>query len=180
MRLRVVFRGLVIGTLGLALSGSIRADSVLLKVGDIKGESTVVGHEGEIEILSWSWGASNPATVATGTGLSAGRVSITDLTLMKALDSATPKLFELVTRGTHAPKAVLTARKEGDRPFDYLRITLEDVLVTSLQLSASSERPSESVSLSFAKMLVEYRSQGPSGAGTNWITASWDLTKVAP
>jgi type VI secretion system secreted protein Hcp len=181
MRSRRVIRGLVIVALALGLSGSSLADSVFLKLGDIKGESTAVGHEGEIEILSWSWGASNPATIGTTSGgLSAGRVAIADLSLMKLLDSATPKLFELVTRGTHTPKAVLIVRKEGDRPFDYLRITLEDVLVSSLQVSGATERPSESVSLSFAKVLVEYRSQSSSGSGSTWIPASWDLTKVAP
>jgi type VI secretion system secreted protein Hcp len=165
----------------LGLTGSIGADSVFLKLGEIKGEATAAGHEGEIEILSWSWGAANPATIGTTSGgLSAGKVAITDLTLMKLLDSATPKLFEFVARGTRTSKAVLIARKEGDRPFDYLRITLEDVLVSSLQLSAASERPSESVSLSFGKVTVEYRPQLPTGAAGSWIPASWDLRTLTP
>jgi type VI secretion system secreted protein Hcp len=181
MRSRRVIRGLVIVALALGLSGSSLADSVFLKLGDIKGESTAVGHEGEIEILSWSWGASNPATIGTTSGgLSAGRVAIADLSLMKLLDSATPKLFELVTRGAHTPKAVLIVRKEGDRPFDYLRITLEDVLVSSLQLSAATDRPSESVSLSFGKVTVEYRPQLPTGAAGSWVPASWDLRTLTP
>jgi type VI secretion system secreted protein Hcp len=75
----------------------------------------------------------------------------------EGLDRSTPKLFELVTRGTRAPRAILTVRKEGADPFDYFRITLEDVLVSSLQLSAATDRPSESLSLSFGKVTVEYR-----------------------
>lgn len=177
---RSVRIGLGACVLVLAVAAAARADSVFLKLTDIKGESTAVGHEGEIDILSWSWGASNPATIGTRGGLSAGRVAITDLTLMKFLDSATPKLFELVTRGTHTPKAELIVRKEGDARFDYLRITLEDVRVSSLQLSAATDRPSESVSLSFGKVTVEYRPQSPTGSGLTWIPASWDLTKVAP
>jgi type VI secretion system secreted protein Hcp len=172
--------GLVISLFALAISAPVRGDSVLLKLGDIKGESTSAHHEGEIEVLSWSWGATNPATVKTGSGLSAGRVAITELTLMKVIDSATPKLFELVTRGTHVPRAVLTVRKESAESFEYVRITLDDVMVSSLQLSAATERPSESVSLSFGKVTVEYRPQSATGAGSTWIPASWDLTKGAP
>jgi type VI secretion system secreted protein Hcp len=160
----------------LALAAPARADSVFLKLGDIRGESTAAGHAGEIDVQAWSWGATNPATVATGsTGVSTGKVSVADLTLQKALDAASPKLFELVTIGTHTPTAILTARRDSDG-LEYLKITLTDVVVSTQQLSGSSERPSESVGLSFAKVLVQYRS----GPTATWITASWDLTKMAP
>jgi type VI secretion system secreted protein Hcp len=178
---RSVRLGLGISVLVVLGTTALLADSVLLKLGDIKGESTADRHQGEIEILSWSWGASNPTTIGVGTGgLSAGRVAITDLTLMKVLDSATPKLFELVTRGSHVPRAVLTVRKEGREQFEYLRITLDDVVVSSLQFSGATERPSESVGLSFGRVTVEYRPQLSSGTPGPWIPASWDLTKLAP
>lgn len=173
--------GLGISVLVLAVAASARADSVFLKLGEIKGDSAAARHEGEIEVLSWSWGASQPAAAGPRTtGLSAGRVSITDVTLMKVLDSATPKLFELVTRGTRVPRAVLTVSKQGGDQFEYFRITLEEVKVSSLQLSAASERPSESVGLSFGRMIVEYRSQLRTGEPGPWITASWDLMKATP
>jgi type VI secretion system secreted protein Hcp len=178
---RSVRLGLGVSVLVVLGTTAVLADSVLLKLGDIKGESTAARHQGEIEILSWSWGASNPTTVGAGAGgLSAGRVAITDLTLMKVLDSASPKLFELVTRGSHVPKAILTVRKDGGEQFEYLRITLDDVMVSSLQFSGASERPSESVGLSFSRVAVEYRPQLPNGAPGPWIPASWDLTRVAP
>ncbi len=34
-----------------------------LKFGSIKGESGATKHKEEIEIMSWSWGASNPTTI---------------------------------------------------------------------------------------------------------------------
>jgi hypothetical protein len=37
----------------------------------------------------------------------------------------------------HIPNAVLTMRKSGGIPFDSLRITMSDVIVTSVELSAS-------------------------------------------
>ena len=54
----------------------------LLKIGNIKGESVATKHKEEIELLSWSWGASNPTTIV-GSGMSAGKVSMSDLNFTK-------------------------------------------------------------------------------------------------
>ncbi len=53
--------------------------------------------------------------------------------------------------GKHINEAVLTARKAGEKPLEYLIIKLEDVLVTGFQPggSAGDIFPSESFSLSF-------------------------------
>ena len=157
-----------------------RADSVFLKLGDITGEATAAGHEGEIDVLSWSWGASNPTTTGARSGLSAGRVAITELTVMKMFDRSSPKLFELVTKGTHAPAAVLIVRREKDG-YEYLKITLNDVRVSALQFSAANERPTESVSLSFGKVVLEYYpNPTPGNPRPAAIPVSWDLAKAAP
>ena len=42
------------------------AGPAYLKIGDIKGESTGKGHEGQIEILSWSWGEARKGNVEYG------------------------------------------------------------------------------------------------------------------
>ncbi|HUL67278.1 MAG TPA: type VI secretion system tube protein Hcp, partial [Burkholderiaceae bacterium] len=46
-----------------------------LKLGDIKGESTDDKHKDEIDVESWSWGASNPGSMARGGGGGTGKVS---------------------------------------------------------------------------------------------------------
>lgn len=175
MNRRILVPGLVIAAFSLGFALDARADSASLKLGDIRGESTAAGHEGEIDVLSWSWGASSSSSQTTSVGGAAGKVAITGLSLAKALDAATPKLFELAAKGAHTPRAVLTVRRDRDR-FEYLRITLSDVLVESLQLAgAGDERPNENVTLTFGKVLIEYRAQSPTGAPSDWISASWDL-----
>ena len=180
MSRRILVPSLVVAAFSLGFALDARADSASLKLGDIRGESTAAGHEGEIDVLSWSWGASNSSSQTTSVGATAGKVSITGLSLTKALDASTPKLFELAARGTHTPRAVLTLRRDRDRT-EYLRITLTDVLVESLQLSgAGGERPNENVTLTFGKVLIEYRAQSATGAATDWISASWDLRALTP
>ena len=40
------------------------AVDVFLKLGDVKGESKDSKHEGEIDVLSWSWGVSQTGTMS--------------------------------------------------------------------------------------------------------------------
>jgi type VI secretion system secreted protein Hcp len=172
--------GIILGTsafailLGLATAPA-RADDMFLQLGDVVGDATKVGYEKWIEVLSWSWGASNPTTVGAGAGLSAGKVSVSDLSLMKVADSATPRLIDAVANGVHFPKAALAIRRSSDR-FEYMRIRLEEVMVSSDQLSAGGERPTESVSLSFARYVVDYTP----GPGQKAVSFGWDVARNVP
>lgn len=148
-----------------------------LKLDGITGEAAASKHSGEIEVSSWSWGASNPASMH-GTGLSAGKVSFSDLTLTKPTDKATAKLLELCCTGKHITKGILTCCKStGDKnPADYLTIKLEEIAITSVQHGGSSgdDIGRESVSLAFGKFTLDYKVQGKDGTLTAAGTASWD------
>ena len=42
------------------------AVDAFLKLGDLKGESPVDGHEDEIQVLSWNWGMTQAGTTHRG------------------------------------------------------------------------------------------------------------------
>jgi len=154
------------------------AYDAFLKIDDVDGESTREGHEGEIEIYSFSWGASNPSTVGMGSGGGAGRVSISSFNFMKKTDKASPGLFQACCGGDHKDKATLTLRAAGgDSSVPYLKYEFENVFVESVQWSGSSggdDRPTESVSLAFGKVTVTYTEQADTGDTGTPIVASWD------
>lgn len=80
--------------------------------------------------------------------------------------------------GEHFSKSVLSGRKVGKVPGEYLVITLTDVLVPSFQTGDS--RSSESVlldriTLAYGKMEYEYRPQKPDGSLDAPIKVGWDL-----
>ena len=169
--------GIILGTFALAIlfglaTAPARADDMFLQLGDVVGDATKVGYEKWIDVASWSWGATNPTTVGAGTGISAGKVSVSDLSLMKFADSATPRMMDAVAKGAHFPKAALAVRRSSDG-FEYLRIRLEDVMVSSDQLSAGGERPSESVALSFARYVLDYTP----GPGKKTVSFGWDVVR---
>jgi type VI secretion system secreted protein Hcp len=153
-----------------------RADDMYLQLGDVAGDVTAAPYQNWISIASWSWGATNPSTVAAGTtGLAAGKAAVSALTLMKSADSGTPRLMDAVVKGTHFPKAALAVRRSSDG-WEYLRIRLEDVLVTSDQLAAGGERPEESLALTFVRYVLDYKP----GPGKPTVSYGWDVAKNAP
>lgn len=156
-----------------------------LKIEGVEGEATATGAEKQIEIYSFSWGASNPTTVGSGaTGLSAGKVSISSFNVMKKTEKSSATLFQACCNGKHFTTAEVTMRKAsgegGQKPFLTYKFT--DVMVESIQWSGSSggdDTPTESLSLAYAKVEVTYYTQDAKGGTTKAGEASWDLTKVA-
>jgi type VI secretion system secreted protein Hcp len=151
---------------------------------DVKGESTAHGFVGQIEIYSFSWGASNPVTVGSGsTGLAAGKVSISSFNVMKKTETSSAPLFQACCSGKHFDKATVTMRKAGGEAGQQIFLTyvFEDVMVESVQWSGSSggdDTPTESLSLAFGKVTIEYFAQDDKGKMAKKGQGSWDLTKV--
>jgi type VI secretion system secreted protein Hcp len=152
---------------------------------DVNGEATATGYEQWIEIYSFSWGASNPTTVGSGSsGLSAGKVSISSFNVMKKTETSSPSLFAACTAGQHYATAEVDMRKatgtSGQQQV-FLKYTFTDVMVESVQWSGSTggdDTPTESVSFAFGKVQVDYFKQADDGSMANAGSASWDLTKV--
>jgi type VI secretion system secreted protein Hcp len=65
--------------------------------------------------------------------------------------------------GEHIKEGTLVSRKAGKGQQEYLIIKMNDILITSVQPSGSSEHPMESVSMNFSKIILEYKPQKEDG-----------------
>lgn len=154
------------------------AMDMFIKIGAIKGESVdKAGHENEIDVLAWSWGMSNSGNAHVGGGAGAGKVNVQDLSFTKYIDKSTPELMMHCAVGKHIDKVVLTVRKAGDKPLEYIKLNLEDVIVTSVSTGGSGgeDRLTENLSLNFAKYLVEYTPQKKDGSGDAVVRSGYDI-----
>src|SRR5690606_28098148 len=158
------------------------AVDMFLKLGDIAGESKDKAHGGEIDVLAWSWGASNAGSFHTGGGGGSGKVNVQDLSFTKYVDLASTEIFLACCNGKHFPEATLVVRKAGETPLEYLTIHMADVLVTSYSTGGSGgeDRLTESVTLNFAKVKMTYKEQAPKGAQAKAPSVSWDIAANAP
>jgi type VI secretion system secreted protein Hcp len=154
------------------------ASDYLLEIDGIKGESKDDKHAGTIEISSFSWGATNTGTSASGTGGGAGKVSFQDLHFTTSVNKASPLLMLACASGQHIKKAVLFVRKQGGDQQEFYTITLEDVLVSSYQSGGSEGShaiPTDQFSLNFTSIKFEYKPQKPDGSLDSAINAGWNV-----
>jgi type VI secretion system secreted protein Hcp len=150
---------------------------MFLKIDGIPGESTDVTHKDEIDILSYAWGESQPAT-GSASGGGAARVAMQDFQFAMRVNKASPKLFLACASGAHITNAVLTVRRPGANPVEFLKWTLTNVTVASYQTAnnvPAGEPPLDQISFRFAKIEVEYRPVKPDGSLDAPIKAGWDL-----
>jgi type VI secretion system secreted protein Hcp len=155
------------------------AMDMFIKVGDIEGESTDGKHGKEIDLLAWSWGMSQSGTTHTGGGGGAGKVNVQDLSFTKYIDASTHALMKACCDGTHYPEAKLTVRKAGKEALEYIKITMKEVIVTSLSTggSGSEDRLTENVTLNFAEFKLEYTPQKPDGSGDSAKEVGWNIAE---
>ena len=124
----------------------------------ILGESTVVGHLGEIDLLSFTMSFSQ---TPSGTGGGGGSATCGVLRLLKNVDRASPQLVTSVILGRVHNHAVLSGEtKDGTVNF---RMSLTNVIVLSVNISDSAGVPAatEEVTLQAESFRLEVSAQDP-------------------
>jgi type VI secretion system secreted protein Hcp len=175
MRRFAVFIALV--TACVLAQGPAAAVDIFGKFTGISGESQADGRKDWIDVLSYSWGASNPGSFASGGGGGAGKVDFSDFNFSKFVDKSSPALFLDLAQGKQIQEALFDVVKPGQDPQTFLQYKFSDVLMTSYNVSGSNGggAPMESWSLAFGKVEMTYREQRPDGKLGAPITVFWDL-----
>lgn len=155
------------------------AVDIFLKLGNIKGEAVDAAHKDSIDVLAWSWGMSQSGTTHMGGGGGSGKVNVQDISFTKYIDASSHALIQACCNGEHFNKAQLTVRKAGKNPLEYIKITMEEVIISSVSTggSGSEDRLTENVTLNFARFKYEYTTQAPTGGSGTTMTANWDIAK---
>lgn len=149
--------------------------------GEIKGESQDKKHKDEIDILAWSWGMSQSGSFHTGGGGGAGKANFQDISVTKWIDKSSPILMQYCSNGDHFDSALLTVRKAGKVPLEYLKIEMKKVLITSVSTGGSGgeDKLTENVSLNFREFKVMYTEQTPAGGEGAKPEFAWNIAENA-
>lgn len=125
---------------------------------EIKGEVTTKDFEGQIEITSFQFGAGRGISTPHGTASREASVpSFSEITLSKTMDVSSTLLLKESTEGepSKATLSFITTGKSNNLVF--LKIELEGVLISGYSVSSGGDgRPSESISLNYAKINYKY------------------------
>lgn len=143
------------------------AFDAFLKIGDIKGESQDDKHKDEIEVLSFSFGISRKNQ--------RGQPNIHDFRVLKRVDTSSPALFDAACQGDPVRgNTLFTARKAGEKPLEFLKIKMEDVIITSIEhsgVAGPEGLPMETVSLDFRSVEIIAIRQKSDGTAGDMVTS---------
>ncbi|CAO4176355.1 Hcp family type VI secretion system effector [Methylorubrum aminovorans] len=155
------------------------AVDIFLKLEGITGEAQDDKHKDEIDVLAWSWGAAQSGTTHMGSGSGSGKVAIQDISLTKYIDRSSPTLFQFCCNGKHIAKGTLVVRKAGEKPVEYIKIDIENIIVSHVSLGGSGgeDRLTENVTLNFSKVKYVYTLQQKDGTAGKPVDISWDIAK---
>ncbi|MBL4608698.1 MAG: type VI secretion system tube protein Hcp [Pseudomonadales bacterium] len=153
-----------------------------LKLDGIDGEAVDATHGSEIDVISWTFGASQSGTTHMGPGGGAGKVNVQDLSISKYIDRSSPDIFQVCNTGKHIAKARLVIRKAGENPLEYYVIYMEDCLITSISTGGSGgeDHLTENISINFSKFKIFYTPQMPDGSAGAEIEIGFNIAENTP
>ena len=140
-------------TLALLLAGLplFAASDIFLKIDTIPGESTAPGHQGWIEVESFSWGTAANA-VREAAAQPAAACSSHTLNFTKRMDKASPQLAQAALVGLLLPAVTLEVRGE--------RHMLQNVTLKSVQNVNGNTGPAQAISMNFTKCATHEMNAG--------------------
>lgn len=133
-------------------------DVISMSSTKLKG-SGGTGGTGSIELQSFSFGVSSSIT-AKGSGVTAGKRQHTPITITREVDQASPKFFELASAGGGLGTVTIYVQPAPGTGGDSATIVLTNAFVASDSWAGpGDEMPSESITLSYQKIEIQYQVQ---------------------
>lgn len=137
-----------------------------------------------VSIQSFSWGASNPATVGSATtGAGTPKVNFKELNILKSYDKATPFLYKNMATGAHYDKVILYGVKQdsaGKRIIPQ-KIELGTVFTTNIDISGGESSPTtESVNFAYGTAKLFLAPMNPNGTLAPYTQFGWSKITNTP
>ncbi|RMS24302.1 hypothetical protein ALP71_02089, partial [Pseudomonas coronafaciens pv. garcae] len=113
-------------------------------------------------------------------GATVGRVYLSDFSVVKTIDTSTPKIFEACCAGQHIKQMKLCVRRAGGEKQKYLEYVFDEVIISgvasgNLFEQSPSNFPEEVVRFSYAKVSMQYSQQSrTTGLIIGQISGGWD------
>jgi type VI secretion system secreted protein Hcp len=135
--------------------------SIYMKVDGIEGSVTAKGFEKWIELNSFQFATSRSISMETGNSANRnhGRPSISEIVVTKSMEQSSFGLLQDALRGDKGKKVTIKIVEVAqDKYREYVSYELEDTLLSSYSVSTGGGVPSETVTLSYAKITTSFTS----------------------
>lgn len=147
---------------------------------ELKGDSKTAKHEGWITLDSLQWGVGRAiSTSGAGIDRDTSNPSFSEITVTKSMDIASAQLMQEAACGKSLTKATFHFIQTGGKDAEgqeYLEIILENPIISSYSLSSGGDRPSESFSINYIGITMQYNQFEKGGTPKKGEAKGWDLS----
>ena len=155
---------------------------IYIKYGDIKGDVTAEGHKGSdgwVEISSFQWGVGRGIGSPTGGSdeREASAPSVSEITFSKTMDVSSYRWLEEALWGEGQGVTIDFCKTDKDKLEVYAKYTLENAMVSGYSVSSGGDRPTESISINFTKVVFDYTAMGAKNAGGDAPKTGYDIAR---
>ncbi len=148
----------------------------------IAGDSTQLGRQNQIQILTYSLAGQLPGSAGiSANSRSAVRVIFNDFHITKEMDSSSTKLWESFAKGTLFSSVIIEETKPGAVAGvngTYARYTLTNVSISSISVAVNEQdSPYEMITFAYAGITIEFYKLNQVG---NFLPAGrfgWDIAR---
>lgn len=153
---------------------------IYMKFDGIDGDVSAEGHEKWIELNSFQAGVGRHIGVPTGRQAEreAAAPSISEIVITKLADNSSAKLMQEALWGEGKDVKIDFVKTDKDKLEVYLQYELEDVMLSSFSVSSGGERPMESMSLNFTKIIYNHVAMGDKNETGSPEKVGYDLAKA--
>jgi type VI secretion system secreted protein Hcp len=132
--------------------------AIFMKFDGIEGDATDEKHKNWIPLNSVSFASNREARTAIGAAdqRQGTNVSISDVTVSKPMDLASPKLFLASVVGFGKKVTIDISRSGETEGENYLQLILDKACVTSYSIQSDGKQHTESLTLNFLKVTKRY------------------------
>lgn len=143
----------------------------------VKGDVTADGYANWIELNSFQWGVGRGISSPTGANKDreSSAPSVSEITVTKAQDTATGKLLTEAYQGKGVTVIIDFVKTDQGKLSKYLEYKLSDTMISGYSTSSGGDRPSESLSLNFAKVVVSPMVVDKDGTATSADEITYDI-----
>lgn len=154
------------------------AYNMFLKIEGVDGESTDDKHKDWIEVLSYSHGVSQPGAIQGGGGGTITRPEHEEISIVKEIDKATPKLNLFCCNGKTFGGVQIELCRAADKE-TYMKYTLYDAIISAVKLKGEpqtgEDRPTEDVSFVYGKIDWVYTEFDANDNKVGTVETQWDI-----
>jgi type VI secretion system secreted protein Hcp len=152
--------------------------AIYMNYNSIPGDVTESGHTTWIELSSFNWGMGRgiSTTVGSGAERESSAPSVSEIVVTKDNDVASGKLLVEAFTGEGQTVQIDFTRTAKDQQDIYLTITLTNTIISGYSMASGADRPTETISLNFTKILVSTKQMAADGSEAQPDRLLYDLT----